>query len=497
LVATVTVPGPFQVLTRSATLKPRDRKPPALGPRVRVEAVHLSPAADESGLPNLINGSGLHEVNGFKAHGTNTADMWLGDWKNDLRIEFELSEPAPLAAIAVWNFNADWQTTNGIRTADVAVSADGAAWQTVLRGVEFPEADGTTAYDDPVVLKLDGTKVRKVRFENIVPRGTGGKVGLSEVAFHEAAGSRAGALKPDADATGVSLKEVALSWTPVNEANTYHIGFGTNPAALAELGVIIRTSWRMAELKPRTAYYWRVDATMPDGKTIPGRLNQFTTGGPVAWWKFDEIQGGQAADAIAQGRLANINGPAHWAPGQGVTGGALEFDGATNCVNCGNPAEFNFRGGMTLSVWFKVREFNRRYQSLVTKGESTWRLHRSGDKNTISFSLDGPRTPAADGRGPRLQIKREVNDGQWHHIAALYDGQQAALYLDGKLETSTAATGPMAQNTEPVLIGENAVSRGRFFNGWMDDVRLYDYGLSEQEVQALYRTGQPAAKTDK
>ena len=134
----------------------------------------------------------------------------------------------------------------------------------------------------------------------------------------------------------------------------------------------------------------------------------------------------------------------------------------------------------------------------MTKGETTWRLHRSGEKNTISFSLDGPRTPVADGRGPRLQTKREINDGQWHHIVALYDGRHAALYLDGQLETSVAATGLIAQNSEPVLIGENSVSRGRLFNGWMDDVRLYDYGLSEDEVVALYRTGRPAtAKSDK
>lgn len=57
------------------------------------------------------------------------------------------------------------------------------------------------------------------------------------------------------------------------------------------------------------------------------------------------------------------------------------------------------------------------------------------------------------------------------------------------MEDSIAATGPLTQNTDLVMIGENAERRGRLFNGWMDDVRLYGYGLSEQEVQALYRSG--------
>ena len=67
----------------------------------------------------------------------------------------------------------------------VAVSTDGAAWQTVLRGVEFTEAEGAAGYDEPAVLKLDGVNARRVRFENIVPRSDNGKVGLSEVIFHQ------------------------------------------------------------------------------------------------------------------------------------------------------------------------------------------------------------------------------------------------------------------------------------------------------------------------
>ena len=47
-----------------------------------------------------------------------------------------------LGAIEVWNYNAEWQTADGVRKADVAVSPDGTTWQTVLRGAEFAEAEG-------------------------------------------------------------------------------------------------------------------------------------------------------------------------------------------------------------------------------------------------------------------------------------------------------------------------------------------------------------------
>ncbi len=169
------------------TLKPKGRKPPELGPVAHVEAVRLSPAADETGLKAIINGAGLShsDKDGLPKHGTDPATMWQGPCTPGLKIEFELSAPVSLAAVQVWNFNADWQTGNGIRQADVAVSADGSTWQTVLSGAEFAEAEGTADYDTPVVLKLNGARARKVRFENIVPWNSSGKVGLSQVVFHQ------------------------------------------------------------------------------------------------------------------------------------------------------------------------------------------------------------------------------------------------------------------------------------------------------------------------
>jgi hypothetical protein len=186
LIATVKVFGPFQVLTRPLTLKPRERKPPVLGPQVSVAAVHLSPAANESGLTTLIDGSGLkdRDQDGLLEHDTNLKNMWSTDCTTNLCLEFEFADAVPLAAIEVWNFNGFWQTTNGIRRADVAVSSDGSTWQTVLRGAEFTEAEGNADYDEPTVLKFGAVTARKVRLENIVPASNSGRVGLSEVVFH-------------------------------------------------------------------------------------------------------------------------------------------------------------------------------------------------------------------------------------------------------------------------------------------------------------------------
>jgi hypothetical protein len=179
-------------MPRELTLKPKGRKPLELGEKVRVEAVRLSPPGDEADLRAVINGSGLgdRDKDGLLEHDAALTNMWSGACPADLKVEFELAQAAPLAAIEVWNFNAEWQTTNGVRKADVAVSADGTNWRTVLTGAEFAEAEGRADYDDPIVLKLPAVVARKVRFENIQPWGTG-KVGLSEVVFHRTAAAQA------------------------------------------------------------------------------------------------------------------------------------------------------------------------------------------------------------------------------------------------------------------------------------------------------------------
>ena len=194
------------MVTRQLTLKASDRKPPELGPKVRVETAHLTPPGDDASLAVLFNGAGLSDwdKDGLLEQDTNAKNMWRSAGSPELALEFELSESAALGVIEVWNYNGDGQTQDGFRKADIAVSADGTSWQTVLRGAEFAEAEGNRDYDEPVRLKLDGVKARKVRFEHIVPWGSSGKVGLSKVVFHQAIGAQAALGQPDPNAASVA-----------------------------------------------------------------------------------------------------------------------------------------------------------------------------------------------------------------------------------------------------------------------------------------------------
>jgi hypothetical protein len=213
--------------------------------------------------------------------------------------------------------------------------------------------------------------------------------------------------------------------------------------------------------------------------------------GPVAWWKLDETTGANAADASGHHHPARIQGPAKWAPGNGQAGGAVELDGARSFLDCGDEAEFDFRDGLTVSLWVKPQARPAKgSQTLVAKGNDTWSLETTGKDGKLVFSLSGPQSTGKDRKkGPRVMSRTVSDSTRWHHVVGTYDGQRIALYVDGELTESVTAAGPVAVNTEPVWLGNNSAARAGHFAGALDDVRLFSCGLTEQEIKALYRGG--------
>lgn len=108
----------------------------------------------------------------------------------------------------------------------------------------------------------------------------------------------------------------------------------------------------------------------------------------------------------------------------GTPGTALDFDGIDDYVIIPNEPAFDFAAAMTVEAWIKVDSFTKEWQALITKGDSSWRLHRYGVSNTLSFGTTGLSNEDLDGSA-------EVNDGQWHHVAAVFDGSWKYLYVDG------------------------------------------------------------------
>lgn len=80
-----------------------------------------------------------------------------------------------------------------------------------------------------------------------------------------------------------------------------------------------------------------------------------------------------------------------------------------------------------------------------------------------------------------------IVDGRWHHLAVTYDGATLRIYVDGALSNSGGL--PLNTTTRVLYIGRAPVRMSEYYDGDLDDLRIYDRALGATEISALYRDG--------
>jgi hypothetical protein len=295
--------------------------------------------------------------------------------------------------------------------------------------------------------------------------------------------TRPGAIKPQpADrAEGTTLTGLKLSWMPGADATGHKVYFGTRADQMSLLDEVTSDYAGLPDLKRGTTYYWRVDEIQPEGSVATGDIWSFNTGRLVAWWKLDDGSGDIAVDSSGNGHNGTLVGDTSWV--DGIDGGALAFDGDGDYVDIGKDHNFDIKNQITVSAWIKVNAFDRNWQAIVTKGDRSWRLQRNTGESTLEFACSGLVVPGTD--WGQVYGNTDVNDGHWHHVAGVYDEEKIYLYIDGSLDASAEAPGNIRVNDEPVYIGENSQTPNRFWNGLIDDVRIYSYALSAEEISEI------------
>ncbi|GAF79978.1 unnamed protein product, partial [marine sediment metagenome] len=199
----------------------------------------------------------------------------------------------------------------------------------------------------------------------------------------------------------------------------------------------------------------------------------------VGWWTFVEGQGTTAYDWSGNGNDGTLQGDPEWV--DGFFDNALDFDGSGDYVNCGNDSALGLTYTGTVAAWIKhVDVFPGAGATVVAKGGHEWGLLINEDGgNTMQWYCNDTE--------PRERITgtTPVDDGQWHHVAGVHDGSTMYLYVDGELDASAASSGLINQEAYDVWIGGDSERNARFWNGTIDDVRIYNRVLSVGEIAAL------------
>ena len=98
------------------------------------------------------------------------------------------------------------------------------------------------------------------------------------------------------------------------------------------------------------------------------------------------------------------------------------------------------------------------------------------------------------GDGPWLNADIVVNDGQWHHIAGTYDGATSKIYVDGVLLNNASLTENLS-SSNVLQIGGSSYC-GNYFNGNIDEVKIWNYALDNQEIIQSMNSSQTGVETN-
>lgn len=198
-------------------------------------------------------------------------------------------------------------------------------------------------------------------------------------------------------------------------------------------------------------------------------------------WAFDNGSGSTAYDHVGSND-GTITG-ATWT--SGVSGKALDFDGSSDTVDLPESASLDLSGttDATVAAWVNPdTAATANGQRIVAIG-STVVIGITASGEYFGYAHDGSSFNQVNGPS--------VTTGAWQHVAVTYDGANVRLYVNGKLEGTTPATGNLRTYT-----GNNAIgSRGdgaRELDGQIDDPRVYSEALTPGQVERLYM--EPAAK---
>jgi len=239
-------------------------------------------------------------------------------------------------------------------------------------------------------------------------------------------------------------------------------------------------------MKAKTNLFWVVSCIL---LAASGSVTAVDGSGLVGHWKFDEGEGSIAYDSAGDND-GTIYG-AEWAIGQ--ADGALDFDGVDDYVEVSSPGGLNFGSStdFTFAAWIRAREMQLQFPAIIGR-------RNPGDGAGYIFfvnSYTGGELAVQlnDGTWTNyMATSGDLQDDTWHHVAASADRDgYLTLYVDavqkGQYDISDKGN---INSTSNVFIGwEEQNPAVTYFNGTIDDVRIYDRALSAEEIWQLYLNG--------
>jgi len=209
----------------------------------------------------------------------------------------------------------------------------------------------------------------------------------------------------------------------------------------------------------------------------------------VGWWRFDEGSGITVNDSSGNDHHGTVQGTPEWGAGPEGFGGALGFSNTAGAY-CGVFDPTGGTGTFTLTLWC-LWDGTQSIQHFLTKSNG-W------GATTAMFQIEvkgGHSDPARVDRlhlayqGAPQAVLNLVPHNEWVHLALVFDGTHATGYLNGVDDVGPQPTGIGPNVDAPIIIGASHAAEGRTFQGFLDDVRIFNEALPAGQIQAIMQGG--------
>ena len=213
-----------------------------------------------------------------------------------------------------------------------------------------------------------------------------------------------------------------------------------------------------------------------------GLKSYIRNGGLIAEWTFDENTGTTSTDASFNGNDLNVSN-ANWITG--ISQSAIHFDGSSDFVTVPSTPSLNIDlDAVSISVWVKLEELPSQmpgsYGPIYDSDDDYYVLYLDKGNEELRFKVKDNNGLTSRPGIPQSALALN----EWIHIVGVYNGKEAMIYLNGELMDShtTTGIGNLGQNQNAQLGRDN----GNYFKGGIDEFRIYERPLTQQEVIKHY-----------
>jgi len=217
--------------------------------------------------------------------------------------------------------------------------------------------------------------------------------------------------------------------------------------------------------------------------------------GPVGHWRFDEGSGLVAGDSSGNNLDGNLTGDLAWVEGR-IGAGALSFGGTDGIVEIPDDPALDLDSTLTIATWVNAHDFFNFYFLVCKSPSGSARDNYPGNFEFRLRTADGVLEFGHQTSESEDYVfytsSSPITTGKWHHIAVTVEkGGVVQFYINGIPAGTAAQTADFGiLNDEPVRIGSRKDGYS-FFNGQLDDVRIYDRVLTADQMEGLCDGAEP------